>query len=282
MTSDREAAPGERDCQATGSMGAHSAPLAWVHGYTMSSAIWAEAWGLMPERAHIGIDLPGHGRHAGEAMPRELSAWADHVAEGMRAAGARELVGLSFGSAVALQVAADHPDLVDRLVLAAPTLCGVPDDREARAKYFLLMLRMREHGPGRALARVWMTDPPPIFRGLRAHPQRYAAMEDVVAEHPFAELRNGAMSRISATVQGPDLLARVRCPILLVVGTDDMPQFRENTEVIARHTAGARVATLDGLGHLPLLEAPEACLPAVRDFLAKPAAARPILAAASR
>ncbi len=250
-----------------------AAGVAWVHGYTMHSGIWAQVWSALPDREHVGIDLPGHGTQAGMPMPRTLDGWADRVADQLRDSGARDLVGLSFGSAIALQVAARHPELIDRLVLAAPTLSGAPEDREARAKYFLLMMRLRELGPGPALARVWMNDPPPIFRGLRAHPARYAAMEQIVATHPFTELRTGAMRALSQTVQGPDLLASIRCPILLIVGDEDMPQFVENARTIARYAADVTTEVRPGLGHLPLLEDPAGCAPALAGFLAAPVAA---------
>ncbi|WP_344088204.1 alpha/beta hydrolase [Nostocoides veronense] len=248
--------------------------VAWLHGYTMSSAIWPQLWSLLPEADHVGIDLPGHGERAGERMPKTLDEWALVVAEDLRRSGARDLVGLSFGSSIAVQVAANHPDLVDRLVLGAPTLSGAADDRAARAKYFLLMMRMRELGPGRDLARVWMSDPPPIFRGLRRDEQRYAAMEQIVAAHPFTELRTGAMSALSATVQDATVLARVRATTLILVGTEDMPQFRANAEIIAEQAPDATVVVLPGAGHLPLLEQPDRCAHLLSDFWGQPVPAR--------
>ena len=247
-----------------------SAPVAWLHGYTMSSAIWPELWELLAEREHVGIDLPGHGRRSGDPAPRTLDGWAEIVAQDLRRSGARDLVGLSFGSSIAVQVAVNHPDLVDRLILGAPTLSGVPDDREARAKYFLLMMRMGELGPGPDLAKVWMNDPPPIFRGLRAHPQRYARMHEVIARHTFSELRTGSMSALSKTAQDAELLAGLRCPVLVIVGDGDLPQFVTNAATIAASVPTARVVTLPGTGHLPLLEEPETCAPILSDFLTAP------------
>lgn len=244
-----------------------SGPVGWLHGYTMSSQIWSELWSHLPGREHLGIDLPGHGAAAGHASPRTLDGWAEVVAEQLVAAGSRELVGLSFGSSIAVQVAANHPELLDRLILAAPTLSGVPQDRAARAKYLMLMMRLHELGPGPELARVWMNDPPPIFRGLRRYPQRYAAMAEVVARHTFGELRTGSMSALTATVQDPEVLGRIRARVLVIVGTEDMPQFQANAEALARHTPHGRVVVLPGAGHLPLLEEPQACAHLIEDFL---------------
>lgn len=244
-------------------------PVAWVHGYTMNSRIWRELWSLLPGRDHVGIDLPLHGVNATQPPPASLSGWAAGVAHEMERNGARDLVGLSFGSSIALQVAVEHPELVDRLVLAAPTLSGVPDDRQARAKYLLLMMQRGQLGPGPALARLWMNDPPPIFAGLRRFPSRYAALTAEIETHQFGELRSGAMSALSRTVQDAALLSDVRAEVLLVVGTEDMPQFRENAELIAAHVRQCETLTLPGAGHLPILEEPERCAGALADFLGR-------------
>lgn len=242
-------------------------PIAWLHGYTMSSRVWEPLWDLLPGRDHLAIDLPGHGSKATAPMPRSMSGWTDMVAAEMRAAGSTELVGLSFGSSIALQVAADHPDLVRRLVLAAPTLSGVPDDPAARAKYWMLAMRIGELGPGPDIARIWMSDPPRIFTGLREFPQRYAAMADIIAEHPFGELRSGAMATLSSHVQDAAVLERIRAEVLLIVGTDDMPQFIANTDTIAQAVPAAQVKIIEGAGHLPLLERPEVSAGLIAGFV---------------
>lgn len=241
--------------------------VAWVHGYTMDSRVWEPLWSELPSFDHVGVDLPGHGTRSREPMPRTLTGWAEVVLSAMTDAGADRLVGLSFGSSIALQAAATRPDVVRRLVLAAPTLSGAQDDPAARAKYFLLASSLGELGPGPALARIWMNDPPPIFAGLRAHPEAYERMQSVVAEHSFAELRTGAMGSLSATVQDAALLHRVGCPTLVLSGDDDMPRFRENACLIDRSVPTSRMVVLPGLGHLPLLEDPARCTAELEDFL---------------
>ena len=247
-------------------------PVSWVHGYTMNSRIWRELWSLIPGRDHVGIDLPLHGVNAGARPPASMSGWAAGVAQEMERNGARDLVGLSFGSSIALQVAVERPDLVDRLVLAAPTLSGVPDDPQARAKYLLLMMQIGHLGPGSALARLWMNDPPPIFAGLRRFPARYDAMAAEISGHRFEELRSGAMSSLARTVQDADVLGRVEAEVLLVVGTEDMPQFRANAELIAATVPHCATLTIPGAGHLPILEEPERCATVLADFFDKVAA----------
>lgn len=246
--------------------------VAWLHGYTMDSTVWQDLWDGLPDLEHVGLDLPGHGTAAKVAMPAGLPALASMVADQLRAQDCRTLIALSFGSCVALQVALDHRDVLDRLVLAAPTLSGVPDDPVARAKYFLLYGTFRSSGPGPLMARQWMADPPGIFTGLRAHPEAYERMAEVVARHRFAELGTAAMGTMAQTVHTTEQLACLDLPLLVISGTEDMPQFAENTRLLADHAPQCEVATIAGAGHLPLLEEPALCGAVLAEFLTAPVA----------
>lgn len=99
-------------------------PLVLVHGVAVSSrnmAPTAEAFG--PHLRTWSPDLPGHGRSddadhvlSTEELAEALAGWME--ASGLRPAA---LLGNSFGCQVAAEVAARHPQLVDRLVLQGPT-----------------------------------------------------------------------------------------------------------------------------------------------------------------
>lgn len=230
--------------------------VAWLHGYTMHSGIWSPLWELLPDTRHVGIDLPRHGSAAQRPLPGSLHVLADEVADRMLHEGCRTLVGLSFGSCVALQVALDRPEVLDLLVLAAPTLAGPPDDPVARAKYLALYQLHRRTGAGAALARLWMADPPGIFAGLRAHAGPYAAMAQVVAQHPFLELVDGGMRALTTEVHTREQLEGLQVPVVVLVGTKDMPRFIENAALLADAVPRCTVHTLQGAGHLPLLEEP--------------------------
>ncbi len=247
--------------------------VAWLHGYTMDATVWRDAWQTLPGLTHVGLELPGHGAAAQQPMPASLPELATDVADQLREQGCRSLVALSFGSCVAIQVALDHPDVLDRLVLGAPTLSGVPDDPAASAKFMVLFNTLRAYGPGELMARQWMADPPDIFTGLRDHPLAYQRMAEVVARHQFTELRTGAMGRLVRTVHTLEDLEALSLPLLVISGTEDMPRFRENARLLQQHAPQCEVVTVPGAGHLPLLEEPEICRGPLSGFLAESAAA---------
>ena len=69
----------------------------WLHGYTMDSRIWEEAWALLPGPRHLGLDLPGHGGSP-PAPGLDLPALGRRVAEVARAAAPGSPCGSSLAS----------------------------------------------------------------------------------------------------------------------------------------------------------------------------------------
>lgn len=241
--------------------------VVWLHGYTMDSTLWRPLWQLLPGTRHLGMDLPGHGTATLEPLPSSLPALAGVVARRMERDRCRTLVGLSFGSCVALQVALDHPQVVDRLVLAAPTLAGNVDDPQARDKYIALSHQYRRSGSGPELTALWMAGPPAIFSGLRRRPEAFARVETVVRAHTFAELRTGGMRALTTSVHSTGQLASLALPVLVVVGSEDMERFRDNAALLGAAVPGCRIAVVKGAGHLPLLEDPDTCADVLAPFL---------------
>jgi pimeloyl-ACP methyl ester carboxylesterase len=100
-------------------------PLVLLHG--AYSAIPSSFERLIPElsksRQVIAVELQGHGRTADIDRPITYEQMADDVAAllGFLKKGKADIFGYSMGSGVALQVGLRHPELVRKLVLAAPS-----------------------------------------------------------------------------------------------------------------------------------------------------------------
>ena len=56
-------------------------------------------------------------------------------------------------------------------------------------------------------------------------------------------------------------------PTLLVVGDADLPELRSLAERLAQELPEARLATIEGAGHLPSLERPDELNRLLLDFL---------------
>ncbi len=247
----------------------------WIHGYTMDSSIWAELWALLPGWRHIGLELPGHGQSPPLERGATLAAVAAQVADVCAATGARHVVALSFGSCVALQLAADYPDLVSRLAIGAPTIAGAPAEPGTDKRYRELAL-LRKMAPaistripaGELLADLWMQSPPDIFRGTEAHPALRARLRSVIAAHRWEELGTGAMQAVTRDAQTDADLRRITAATLVLRGDEDMPTFFDNAARLERVLADCRVEPVPEAGHLVLLERPSATAPALAKHLA--------------
>lgn len=96
-----------------------------IHGASANAREFE--WTLAPKLADshrvLMMDRPGHGHSERLSDAQKLAVQAEQAAGVLRALAPGEkaiVVGHSFGGAVSLRLALDHPDLVDGLVLLAP------------------------------------------------------------------------------------------------------------------------------------------------------------------
>jgi pimeloyl-ACP methyl ester carboxylesterase len=94
-----------------------------VHGIMSDSTTWTRAARLLAENGHrvLAPDLLGHGESDKPADGYQLADFAASLATLLAELKATEVtvVGHSFGGAVAMQLAYDHPEVVRRLVLVS-------------------------------------------------------------------------------------------------------------------------------------------------------------------
>lgn len=96
-----------------------------VHGIGVSSRYFHPVAAFLAEHGTVlAIDLPGYGESPRVRQDVTLADHADVVAEVIRMHGLVDpvVVGHSMGTQIVAQLAVDHPEVADRLVLIAPTL----------------------------------------------------------------------------------------------------------------------------------------------------------------
>jgi 2-hydroxy-6-oxonona-2,4-dienedioate hydrolase len=104
-------------------------PLALIHGLGMSSRYMVRLARLLcAGRPVYAPDIPGFGRSETPRRVLDIQGQAELLAAWMRVLGLERaaFLGHSLGSQVVADLASRHPRLVERLILAAPTV----DDRE--------------------------------------------------------------------------------------------------------------------------------------------------------
>jgi 3-oxoadipate enol-lactonase len=216
--------------------------------------------GICDARMWDGFDLAGAVRHelrgfGNTPMPPTGSfSNADDLAETLGNEPA-VLVGASFGGLVCLDLAASRPELVTQLVLLDAPL---PDhdwsdeilDFERREEELLEEGEL--HAAAVLNADFWLADP--------SHRDRVIEMQ----ERSF-ELQSG--SDAEAVMPESIDLGAVRARTLVAVGELDKPDFHRVAERMAAEIPGAESVVIEGAGHLPALERPEATARIVSGFL---------------
>jgi pimeloyl-ACP methyl ester carboxylesterase len=94
--------------------------LLLIHGIAGSSATWREVMPVLAERfCVVAPDLIGHGHSAKPMGDYSLGAYASGMRDllGALDIDRATVVGQSFGGGVALQLAYQHPEVCERLVL---------------------------------------------------------------------------------------------------------------------------------------------------------------------
>lgn len=250
-------------------------PVLLLHGLNG----FKEAWGSLPGalaaagmRA-VAVDMPGFGaspRLRRATPPRMASA----VAPLLERLGPAAVVGHSLGTQVATILAVRRPDLVRSLSLLAPWVLGRPRRFPPRGPADVLQLPL----VGRPLARVVIAlmrlsarRREDAFRVTLAEPDRVerdpraaALLRESADRLRDVDLR--AMTDWAAGALRYEVLplsGRVRAPLLVVSGSRDRVARPEGADRLAAAVPGARLLRLEGVGHMPHLEAPDIVSPAV-------------------
>jgi pyruvate dehydrogenase E2 component (dihydrolipoamide acetyltransferase) len=241
--------------------------LVFLHGLAGSLTTWTNLMPAFVDRYRVAaIDLPGHGgsdKTDPAATDYSLAALASAVGEAIAGAGLAPavLIGHSLGGAVAVQIALDRPKLVQGLVLIDSAGLG-PDVSP-------LLLDRIEAVPGREEARrlleLFFEDQRLVLdRGvdellkMLTSPGADAALKAVVAS---------AFSRDGQRINLRPRLSELRTPVQLIWGERDRVLPLHHAWSASSFLPYAWIDILEGVGHVPQVEAPAATIAMIEQFL---------------
>ncbi|MEM8576298.1 MAG: alpha/beta fold hydrolase [Pseudomonadota bacterium] len=174
------------------------------------------------------------------------------------------LAGLSMGGIVAMEVLRRAPDRLTRLMLMDTN--PLPEQPQVAAAREPQIVRVKA---GR-LREVMRDEMKPNY--LAPGPNRAVVMEIVMdmaeALGPDIFVRQSRALQRRRDQQGT--LRRARVPTMVMCGAHDALCPPKRHEFMAELTPGADLRVIEEAGHLPTLEAPEATMAAIRDWLAMP------------
>ena len=217
-------------------------PLLFVHGSGADHTLWGgQLQGLKGQFSVGALDLNGHG----QSPPRpgdDLTSYVADVAGVLADLGDQTvLAGHSLGSAVALSVALEHPELIGGLILigAGARLRVLPELLQAIADDF----------PAAVDSIVKLA-----FSAAAREPERRQARDQMLRNGQAALYRDfSACDRFNLMAQ----LERIKVPTLIICGREDRLTPVKYAEYLRDHLPDAQLHIIEKAGHMVMLEAAE-------------------------
>ncbi|MGZ8782858.1 MAG: alpha/beta fold hydrolase, partial [Gaiellaceae bacterium] len=177
--------------------------------------------------------------------------------------GPASVVGCSFGGRVALELALAHPELVGRLVLVGAGLGSWAWSEAAQAGFDeeeAALERGDLAGAAAQQAQMWLApDATPEVRALT----EAMTMRSYEQQLPLEGQVRTSWPKPSAE----ERLAEIDVPTLVAAGSEDVGDIGAMADKLAAEIPEARRETIEGAGHLPSLERPDALNRLLLDFL---------------
>jgi poly(3-hydroxyalkanoate) depolymerase len=216
----------------------------------------------LDDRAVVTFDVPGTGGSPAPRLPYRLhhiAGLADRLLTRLGHPGPVDLLGISWGGALAQQFVHDHPGRCRKLVLAA-TSCGVlmVPGRLSVLRKLASPRRYRDPAYLRRIA-------PEIYGGAI---RRNAGLIDRHLAHIEAPHGLGYLYQLGALWGWTSLpwLFRLRQPTLILAGTEDPIVPAINGWILAQLIPEARLVTIED-GHLFVVTSAPAVAARVTAFL---------------
>lgn len=249
--------------------GSERAPaLVLVHGLFASHRSFEDLFELLGARFHvIAPDLPGFGESEKPSPARYaygVEAHAEAVADLIAAFGVGRacVLGHAMGGAVALTLAAEHPELVQRLVLEDALAYPAPPGFKLRLPLVPVVGGVVfKQLYGRALFGA-------LFRemyGLETPAERVNWHYDAFNSPSARESAHAVMRANLDTRPVVARLSRIVAPTLVLWGRDDRVYPVAAASRLAREIPGAKLEIMDA-GHAPHEEKPRETVALLTEF----------------
>ncbi len=242
-------------------------PLVMIRGIGSNVDHWYEQVPILSKKYQLLVfDNRGIARSSdpgGSFSTKDMAADTIALMEAMGIKKAHVL-GYSMGGMIAQELALAYPEKINGLILVA-TDCGISLRIKARPEYSRLFSEMIRLGTNEAktaaagclFAKQTFESRPNIIERYAEVSLRFPAPQKTLERQWEAITRHDACDR----------LQNITAPTLAITGSEDVLIPPENSRVLAERIPDARVRSIDGGGHLFVVEQAQQFNEAVFGFL---------------
>lgn len=237
--------------------------LLLTHSLATDLTLWDDQMPALTRRFKVcRFDLRGHGGSSAPDMPYDFGMFTADVIGLMDGLGIERcsFMGISLGGMIGQCLALAAPERIERLVLVSTTSAYPP---AAKAIWADRIAAVRAAGMEPLAAPTlerWFTPP---YR--EAHPEVMARIGNLVRTTPVAGYVGcgHAIPTLDITAR----LKEIRCPTLVIAGSDDAGTPPAMGKAIADWVSGARFELIPSASHLCNVEQANAFNGLLADFL---------------
>lgn len=244
-----------------------SEAIVMLHGAAADKTSWTRFAKYLGGKFLLVIpDLPGHGKSVADInLDYSINAQAERLQEFLATLGIKRvhLIGNSMGGTIAIHLAATSPNFVASLVLIdAAGFEASPSWLRQHVAHTGInpMIELRDASDYRAMMRIGI-EAPPYIPGIilsalaRVFVKRKAINQKIVKD-------------IERDMDQTGSLAKIVAPALIIWGAADKVEHVDNAELLHQRLTNSRKIVMEGIGHVPMVEAPKQVAGACISFFA--------------
>ncbi|MGQ8631011.1 alpha/beta fold hydrolase [Agrobacterium sp. DKPNP3] len=233
-------------------------PVLLLHGISNSGRAWGPQIPALVEAGYRTIvpDHAGHGASARLSSPFSVADIADDTQRLLAYLGVDDLdvVGLSLGGMVALELALRQPSRIRRLVVANSFCKTDTPEFKAMAEGWASVFE-QANGPEARLEQNWLVSVSPSFQATPEGIRTYQVWHGIAATSD-----GGSLAQVARGITTFDVSSRLRelsMPILFIAGSIDRMSPPELSHHMAMQTPNSEVTVIQGAAHISNADSPD-------------------------
>jgi 3-oxoadipate enol-lactonase len=228
-------------------------PLVLIHGFTLDTRMWEDQFSIFADRYQVlRYDVRGFGKSA-VPTTESYSAAADlkalltylHIEQA-------HILGLSMGGGHATRFALAYPESTKTLISVDAVLGGYQWGA-AFASDLHAVVRLARTGSIQAAREHWLGLD--LFAPARGHLHVNRRLEQMINDYSgWHWLHDDPGQELDPSPA--QQLDRIGVPTLVIVGEQDLPDFRQIADLLESYVPDARKVIIKGAGHMANMEEP--------------------------